>query len=110
MQRRYSDYTVEELRKEIAELTEKARKAEQMGMVNEYAVHQRKIVMAKSYTMNPRDFRRGQVYDIDGAPGEQFHIDYMNGVFAWGTRKSQQGQVLNEEEALPIALLTNQVK
>ncbi|MFD2639251.1 YfhH family protein [Piscibacillus salipiscarius] len=109
MQRRYSDLTVEELRKEVSELTEKARKAEQMGMVNEYAVHQRKIVMAKSYMMNPKEFKKGQVYEIEGAPGEHFDINYMNGVFAWGTRKSQQGQVLNEEEALPIALLTNQV-
>ncbi|SEQ48445.1 YfhH family protein [Piscibacillus halophilus] len=110
MQRRYSDYTVEELRQEIAELTEKARKAEQMGIVNEYAVYQRKIIMAKSYTMNPKEFKKGQVYEIDGAPGEQFQIDYMNGVFAWGSRQNNQNEILNEEEALPIALLTNRIE
>ncbi|TFB13885.1 DUF1811 family protein [Filobacillus milosensis] len=110
MQRRYSDYTVEELRQEIAELTEKARKAEQMGMVNEYAVHQRKIVMAKSYTIDPSQFKGGQVFEIDGAPGEYLHINYLNGVFAWGARKGKQGQILSEEEALPIALLTRKVR
>ncbi|GEN46801.1 YfhH family protein [Alkalibacillus haloalkaliphilus] len=110
MQRRYSQYTVEQLQQEVAELTEKAQKAEQMGMVNEYAVHQRKIVMAKSYMKNPREYRRGQVYEIDGSPSELFEIDYMNGVFAWGTRKSKQGEVVNDEEALPIALLTERVE
>ncbi|WP_188207313.1 YfhH family protein [Alkalibacillus aidingensis] len=110
MQRRYSDYTVEELEKEIAELTEKAQKAEQMGMVNEYAVYQRKIVMAKSYTMNPKKYRKGQVYEIVGSPGETFEISYMNGIFAWGYRKDQEGNTINTQEALPIALLIMQVK
>ncbi|RPF50548.1 YfhH family protein [Aquisalibacillus elongatus] len=110
MQRRYSDYTIEQLRQEVADLTEKARKAEQMGMVNEYAVHQRKIVMAKSYMLNPEDFDSGQVYEIDGAPGEYFSIEYKKGVFAWGTRKNKQGDILTQEEALPIALLAKQVE
>ncbi|MDQ0159827.1 YfhH family protein [Alkalibacillus salilacus] len=109
MQRRYSQYTVEQLREEIADLTEKAQKAEQLGMVNEYAVHQRKIVMAKSYMLNPREYRRGQVYEINGSPSEKFEIAYMNGVFAWGTRKTKQGEIVNEEEALPIALLIDRL-
>ncbi|GAA0450602.1 YfhH family protein [Alkalibacillus silvisoli] len=110
MQRRYSQYTVEQLQQEVAQLTEKAQKAEQMGMVNEYAVHQRKIIMAKSYMMNPKDFKHSQVYEIEGSPTEVFEIDYMNGIFAWGKRKSKQGEVINDEEALPIALLTNQIE
>lgn len=112
MQRRYSQMTEQELRQEIADLTEKARKAEQMGMVNEYAVHERKIVVAKSYMMDRKQFKRGQVYEIDGAPGEIFEIDYMNGVFAWGVRKNKNGEVLTTEkelEALPIGLLLNRI-
>ncbi|MGM8216297.1 YfhH family protein [Bacillaceae bacterium W0354] len=111
MQRRYSQYTVEELRREISALTEKARKAEQMGMVNEYAVHQRKIVMAKSYMIDPKTYKSGQVYEIEGAPGEVFEIDYMKGVFAWGVRKNLNGEVLTEDEieALPIALLIKKI-
>ncbi|KGX87459.1 YfhH family protein [Pontibacillus marinus] len=106
MERRYSDMTIEELRDSVAQLTEQARKAEQMGMVNEYAVYQRKIIMAKSYMMNPGDFKSGEVYEIDGDPGMFFEIDYMNGVFAWGTRKDQNGAIHGEqgEEALPISM------
>ncbi|WP_027964181.1 YfhH family protein [Halalkalibacillus halophilus] len=105
MQRRYSEYTIHELQKEISDLTEKAQKAEQMGMVNEFAVYQRKIVMAKSYAMDPRRFKNKETYEIQGAPGEYLKIRYMNGIFAWGKRLDKEGNVLNEEEALPIALL-----
>ncbi|RWZ51306.1 DUF1811 family protein [Halobacillus fulvus] len=107
MEKRYSEYTYEELRQEVAQLTEKARKAEQMGMVNEYAVHERKIIMAKSYMMNPADFSAGETYSLTGDPEHTFYIEYMNGVFAWGYRKNKLGQKVTaeEEEALPISML-----
>ncbi|UOR13332.1 YfhH family protein [Halobacillus amylolyticus] len=106
MERRYSDYSYEELRAEVAELKEKALKAEQLGMVNEYAVHERKIIMAKSYMMDPNQFKAREVYEIEGDPAHAFYIEYMNGVFAWGYRKDKQGdRVGNEEEALPISML-----
>lgn len=112
MERRYSDYTYEELRQEVAELTEKARKAEQMGMVNEYAVHERKIIMAKSYMLNPGEFSAGETYELEGDPEHTFFIDYMNGVFAWGYRKNHAGEKVTEEkeEALPISMLGTKVK
>lgn len=90
-----------ELRQEIFLLTEKARKAEQLGIVNEYAVLERKIVMAKAYLLNPKDFIPGELYEIEGDPGSYFKIDYINGVFAWGYRLAGQ----KEEEALPISVL-----
>ncbi|TLS35760.1 YfhH family protein [Pseudalkalibacillus caeni] len=92
--------TEQQLRKEIAELNEKAKKAEQMGMVNELAVYERKIALAKSYLINPDDFKKGESYEIDGDPGSNFEIDYMNGVFAWGYRNEN-----TELEAFPISLL-----
>ncbi|KHE69940.1 YfhH family protein [Halobacillus sp. BBL2006] len=112
MERRYSEYTYEELRQEVAKLTEKARKAEQMGMVNEYAVYERKIIMAKSYMMNPGDYGAGETYEIEGDPAHTFYIQYMNGVFAWGYRQNQQHEKVTEakEEALPISMLGQQVK
>jgi len=100
--KRYSEMTEHELNQEIATLTEKARKAEQMGMVNEYAVYERKIAMAKAYLLNPNDFKPGEIYEIAGDPGSFFKIRYLNGVFAWGYRLNGDG----EEEALPISLLT----
>ena len=50
-EKRYSSMTEHELRQEIAKLLEMARKAEQMGMVSEYAVLERKAVMAKAYLL-----------------------------------------------------------
>ncbi|WP_409291574.1 YfhH family protein [Peribacillus sp. SCS-37] len=100
-EKRYSQLTAHELQQEINSLSEKARKAEQMGMVNEYAVLERKAAMAKSYLLDPNDFKPGELYEIQGAPGEYFKVQYLNGVFAWGFRL--QGS--KEEEALPISLL-----
>ena len=54
-EKKYSEMTEHELRTEIGRLMEKARKAEQLGMVNEYAVYQRKAVMAQSYLIDPQD-------------------------------------------------------
>ena len=100
--KRYSDMSEFELRQEIAELKEKARKAEQMGMVNEFAVLERKVQMARAYMMDPDSFKPGEIYQIEGDPGQYFKIDYMNGVFAWGYRLKSDGK----EEALPISVLT----
>ncbi|MEH7107615.1 MULTISPECIES: YfhH family protein [Bacillaceae] len=100
-EKRYSQMTEYELRQEISTLQEKARKAEQLGMVNEFAVLERKVQMARSYLMDPTVFQPGEIYELEGSPGEYFKIDYMNGVFAWGYRLKGNG----EEEALPIALL-----
>ncbi|MGD6943229.1 YfhH family protein [Cytobacillus gottheilii] len=100
-EKRYSELTPYELQQEIASLNEKARKAEQMGMLNEYAVLERKAVMAKSYLLDPKDFINGDIYEIEGDPGQYFKIDYLNGVFAWGYRLAGN----KEEEALPISML-----
>ncbi|WP_156324506.1 YfhH family protein [Bacillus sp. FJAT-27245] len=100
-EKRYSAMTEYELRSEIAALNEKARKAEQMGMVNEFAVLERKAMMAKAYLLDPKIFKPGEMYEIEGDPGSYFKIDYLNGVFAWGYRLGGTGQ----EEALPISML-----
>ncbi|QOR67085.1 YfhH family protein [Cytobacillus suaedae] len=99
-EKRYSQMSEYELKQEIATLSEKARKAEQLGMVNEFAVLERKVVMAKAYLLNPEDFKPGEVYEIEGDPGATFKIDYMNGIFAWGNREGSK-----EEDALPISML-----
>ncbi|QPC45775.1 YfhH family protein [Mangrovibacillus cuniculi] len=101
MEKRYSELTEHELRQEIATLKEKARKAEQLGIVNEFAVLERKAIMAQSYLLNPKDYSAGEIYELESDPGTFFRIDYMNGVFAWGYRMNDDGK----EEAVPIALL-----
>lgn len=101
MEKRYSDMTEYELKQEIAALSEKARKAEQLGIVNEYAVLERKIDMAKAYLLDPATIQMNTIYQIKETD-EQFFVEYLNGVFAWGYRVSTP----NKEEALPISLLT----
>jgi hypothetical protein len=100
-QGRYSQMTAHELQQEIAQLTEKARKAEQLGMVNEYAVLERKATMAKAYLLDPNSIKVNELYEIDGAPGSYFKVKYLNGVFAWGFRVGGS----SDEEALPISML-----
>jgi hypothetical protein len=100
-EKRYSDLSEFELKQEIAILNEKAKKAEQMGMVNEFAVLERKVIMAKAYLLNPNEFLPGELYEIDGDPGCYFKVGYMNGIFAWGFRLSGPGT----EEGLPISML-----
>jgi Protein of unknown function (DUF1811) len=100
-EKRYSTMTEHELKQEIAQLLEKGRKAEQMGMVNEYAVLERKAAMARAYLLDPSSFKPGEIYELEGDPGEYFKIDYLNGVFAWGYRLKGDGK----EEALPISML-----
>lgn len=100
MEKRYSQMTPHELNTEIALLSEKARKAEQHGIINELAVLERKITMAKAYLLNPEDYSPGETYRIEDTEDE-FTISYLNGVFAWGYRTSSPQQ----EEALPISVL-----
>jgi Protein of unknown function (DUF1811) len=100
-EKKYSTMTEHELRTEIGRLMEKARKAEQLGIVNEYAVYQRKAVMAQSYLVDPQTIEPGEIYRIDGDDGVFFHVDYLKGRFAWGYRLGGE----RAEEALPIAML-----
>jgi len=99
--KKYSEMTEQEIREEIAKLKEKARKAEQLGIVNEFAVYERKITLAKSYLMDPLSIKEGELYRINGDPGVYFYVEYLKGRFAWGYRLGGE----KYEEALPISLL-----
>ncbi|MCM3719984.1 YfhH family protein [Fictibacillus phosphorivorans] len=100
MEKRFSEMTEPEIRAEIAALRAKAQRAEQMGMVSEYAVHERKIALAKSYLMDPSKIETGKEYGIQGDPGSTFSVLYLNGIFAWGYKNKQSNL-----EALPISVL-----
>lgn len=102
-EKKYSQMTEQELRTEIAKLMEKARKAEQLGILNEYAVYQRKAVMAQSYLVDPATIIPGEIYKIQGDEGCFFKVDYLKGRFAWGYRMG--GDLA--AEALPIAMLSS---
>jgi len=102
MEKKFSEMNPTELRETIATLKEKARKAEQLGILNEFAVYERKALVAQSYLLNPEDFKSGEIYRIANDPGMFFKVDYLKGVYAWGYRLGGN----HYEEALPIAMLT----
>lgn len=97
----YAAMTEAELRNEIGRLREKARKAEQLGIVNEYAVYERKATMAAAYLVDLDTIIPGEMYRIDGAPGVFFQVDRLKGRFAWGHRLGSN----RFEEALPVSIL-----
>ena len=60
MNYRYSDYSIEQLHREIGVLKEKAQKAEQLGNISEVQINERKMQVALAYTMNPEDFQANE--------------------------------------------------
>ncbi|MCK0472492.1 YfhH family protein [Halalkalibacter sp. APA_J-10(15)] len=98
-EKRFSEMTEHELRTAISNFNEKAKKAEQMGMSNEFAVYERKMLMAQSYLLDPADYKSGEIYSLKGSTSS-FQVDYLNGYFAWGYRDGAKGL-----EAVPISLL-----
>ncbi|MFT8390321.1 MAG: YfhH family protein [Sporolactobacillus sp.] len=97
MEKRFSELSPHELALQISDFTDRARKAEQMGMISEYLVYLRKIDMAKAYLMDPERFHQGEVYHVEERP---FTIDHLKGTFAWGTFDGEEVQ-----RAYPISLL-----
>lgn len=98
----YSQMTENELRAEIARLKEKARKAEQLGIVNEFAVYERRALMAAAYLIDPATIIEGDLYRINTVGDTFFKVDKLKGRFAWGYRLGSD----QFEEALPISMLT----
>jgi len=101
MEKHFREMTKEELQQEITKFREKARKAEQAGMINEYEVYERKAIMAESYLLDPREFKTSKLYRLKTDPDTLFQIDYFKGVFAWGYRLNGDGS----KEGIPLALL-----
>ena len=79
----------------------KREKPSNLGIINEYAVYQRKVVMAQSYLIDPTTIEPGEMYRIEGDEGMFFQVDYLKGRFAWGYRLGGE----RADEALPIAML-----
>lgn len=97
----YASMTEQQLREEIAMLKEKARKAEALGIVNEYAVYERRALMAAAYLVDLATIVPGEMYRLDGSPGEFFVVERLKGRFAWGYRLGGN----KFEEALPVSIL-----
>lgn len=101
-EKNYAAMTEHELREEVAKLKEKARKAEQLGIINEFAVYERKASMAAAYLVDLNTIVTGEMYRIDGSDNQYFQVDYLKGRFAWGHRLGGD----QYQEALPVSMLS----
>ncbi|MBM0867018.1 uncharacterized protein DUF1811 [Staphylococcus auricularis] len=100
-QKRLSEMNEQELRTEIQQCTEKMCKAEMNGIINEYGVYQRKILIAESYLVDRDKVEIGKIYKLNDGTEDYFKVERLKGIFAWGFRINST----EPEEGLPLALL-----
>jgi hypothetical protein len=94
MNKRYSEYTAEELQRELVALE---RMIGQESSPSQAEILRQKYYMAKSYLLENQAFPPGE-YRVEGREGK-FTLERLNGVMAWGRWNS------GEEGAVPIATL-----
>ncbi|WP_213563049.1 YfhH family protein [Staphylococcus auricularis] len=100
-QKRLSEMNEQELRTEIQQCTEKMCKVEMNGIINEYGVYQRKILIAESYLVDRDKVEIGKIYKLNDGTEDYFKVERLKGIFAWGFRINST----EPEEGLPLALL-----
>lgn len=100
--KKFSEMTNAELDREMQHLIAEQRKKEQAGFYSEANVLEQKFYLAKSYRMNKRLIKPDHTYNVIGEEGK-FQVNYLNGVFAWGTIEGSE-----EERAFPIARLEDE--
>ncbi len=101
-EKNYAAMSEHELREEIAFFFFFSRKAEQLGIINEFAVYERKALMAAAYLVDLNTIVPGEMYRIDRSDNEFFQVDYLKGRFAWGHRLGGD----KYQEALPVSMLS----
>ncbi|SOC40530.1 YfhH family protein [Salinicoccus kekensis] len=68
----------------IAEKREAMRKAEMLGVENEYRVNERQVLIAESYLIDLSQIEKGKIYKLVSNEDHYFKVEYLKGVFAWG--------------------------
>src|SRR5690625_139257 len=109
MSYRYSDFTIEQLREEVGRLKEKAMKAEQLGELSQVAINERKMQIVLTYMITQDYFHSKDNHELNGYPEHTFKINYINSMMAWGHRINLLNEMYEEEEAIPIELLRDNV-
>jgi hypothetical protein len=99
MEKRFSEMSIEELDLALIKYKEGAMKKHQAGFFSEAAILEQKFYLAKSYLLDPKNYSPGNTYSVIGFE-EPFHVNYINGVMAWGTFPHS-----TEEMAFPISRL-----
>lgn len=97
--KRLGQMTKDELIEMVEKLQREEQQLEKENKVHQLAVVQQRLLMARSYLIDPNTIQLDQTYDVEGDK-RLFHVTNMNGVMAWG-------YWLDSEElcAIPIARL-----
>lgn len=90
----FSQMTPNELETEMLEIVEAMSKVE---FSSQKELLERKYYTAKSYTLDPSNYPPG-LYEVEGEPGDQFQLQYLNGIMGWGSLR-------NEEASYPLSML-----
>lgn len=96
---RYSQMTRDQLIHEIQRLEQEQADADREGWESQVEMLKQKRNLARSYLVDPTTIIPHQLYQVEEQDG-LFHVDYLNGVMAWGHWEGSE-----EEMALPLAVL-----
>ncbi|GAB3059829.1 YfhH family protein [Salinicoccus sesuvii] len=93
--------TRRELEAYIGEKREGMRKAEMMGVENEYRVLERQVLIAESYFVDLSLIEPGKIYKIISNEDHYFKVEYIKGIFAWGFFVGGE----EKETGIPVSML-----
>ncbi len=93
--------TRRELEAYIAEKREAMRKAEMMGVENEYRVLERQVLIAESYFIDLSLIEPGKIYKVISNEDHYFKVEYIKGIFAWGFFVGGE----ERETGIPVSML-----
>ena len=93
--------TRRELEAYIAEKREAMRKAEMMGVENEYRVLERQVLIAESYFIDLSLIEPGKIYKVISNENHYFKVEYIKGIFAWGFFVGGE----ERETGIPVSML-----
>ncbi|MXQ51888.1 DUF1811 family protein [Salinicoccus hispanicus] len=93
--------TRRELEAYIGEKREAMRKAEMMGVENEYRVFERQVLIAESYFVDLSLIEPGKIYKIISNEDHYFKVEYIKGILAWGFFVGGE----EKETGIPVSML-----
>ena len=93
--------TRKELNHYIQTKREKMRRAEMMGIENEYRVLERQVLIAECYLIDLSLIEKGKIYKVISQEDHYFKVEYVKGIFAWGFFVNGD----EKETGIPVRLL-----
>ena len=93
--------TRKELNHYIQTKREKMRRAEMMGIENEYRVLERQVLIAECYLIDLSLIEKGKIYKVISQEDHYFKVEYVKGIFAWGFFVNCD----EKETGIPVSLL-----